>query len=70
MTENLKLADITEQDLVDRTMFKQEIEDWMVPEYEVEPRKRYPWSEERKNAHFRRMKDMWAVIQEHSWNPI
>lgn len=58
---DLKLAGITPEDIQNRKIFRSKIHKWQVDQ-EEKPKKKTgtTWSEERKEAHSKRMKEIWA----------
>ena len=59
--KDLKLAGITQEDIQDRKIFRSKIHSWKVDQDDA-PKKKTgrPWTEERKEAHSKRMKEIWA----------
>lgn len=59
--EDLKLASITQTDILNREIFRQKIFDWNIGQKETVRRPGTTWSDERKKAHSERMKQVWAL---------
>ena len=58
---DLILAGITQEDFLDRDIFRKKICEWQVDQ-EDKPKKKTgsTWTDERKAAHSQRMKEIWA----------
>ena len=58
--EDLREANITQADILDRKIFRQKIFDWKVGQREKRKRTGAIWSDDRKRKHSERMKQIWA----------
>lgn len=58
--EDLKLAGITQTDILDRKTFRRKVFDWKVGQREIVKRNGVAWSDDRKRVHSQRMKQVWA----------
>ena len=57
---DLKLAGITQKDILNRDIFRSKVHKWQVDQ-EDKPKKktRTTWTDERKKAHNQRMRELW-----------
>ena len=58
--EDLKEAGISQKDILDRKVYRNQIYDWKVDQMEKRKKTATPWTDERKKAHSERMKQVWA----------